>query len=91
MNTQGWPYPAFNRDPAFIYTLVRLHPAFIRGPAFIRRRRLIEEIRYIYIYINIAKIQQTRVGSLPVGNYIYQSCDMATWQRNLRKRSKSFP
>ena len=42
---------AFNRDPAFIDALVRLYPAFIRGPAFIRRRRLIEEIRYIYIYI----------------------------------------
>ena len=35
-------------DPAFIHALVRLYPAFIRGPAFIRRRRLIEEIRYIY-------------------------------------------
>ena len=32
-------------DPAFIHALVRLNPAFIRGPAFIRRRRLIEEIR----------------------------------------------
>ena len=41
------PDPAFNRDPAFIDALVRLYPAFIRGPAFIRRRRLIEEIRYI--------------------------------------------
>ena len=38
--------PAFNRDPAFIHSLVRLYPAFIRGPAFIRRRRLIEEKRY---------------------------------------------
>ena len=27
---------------------MRLYLAFIRGPAFIRRRRLIEEIRYIY-------------------------------------------
>ena len=26
---------------------MRLYPAFIRGPAFIRRRRLIEEIRYV--------------------------------------------
>ena len=32
-------------DPAFIHALVRLYPAFIRGPVFIRRRRLIEEIR----------------------------------------------
>ena len=48
--------PAFNRDPAFIHALVRLYPAFIRGPAFIRRRCLIEEIRYMilyYIYIYI--------------------------------------
>ena len=36
--------PAFNRDPAFIHALVRLYPAFIR------RRRLIEEIRYMYIH-----------------------------------------
>ena len=41
------PDPAFNRDSAFIHALVRLYPAFIRGPAFIRRRCLIEEIRYI--------------------------------------------
>ena len=49
---------AFNRDPAFIDALVRLYPAFIRGPAFIRRRRLIEEIRYIYI--ENPRIEQTR-------------------------------
>ena len=43
------PHQAFNRAPAFIHALVRLYPAFIRGPTFIRRRRLIEEIRYIDI------------------------------------------
>ena len=47
------PDPAFNRDPAFIHALVRLYPAFIRGQAFIRRRHLIEEIRYVYIRIYV--------------------------------------
>ena len=54
------PDPAFNRDPAFIHALVRLYPAFIRGPAFIRRRRLIEEIRYIYLYIIFQVVRRAR-------------------------------